>query len=84
MATQKVSLTLDREVLEAARERVGRRGLSSYVNSALQLRLQHDRILTLLHELDTEYGPVPERITAEVEREWPDVNAAARRRRRKD
>jgi hypothetical protein len=82
MATQKVSLTLDREVLEAARERVVRRCLSSSVFSAFQLILQNDRILTLLAELDAEYGPVDERTKAEVRREWQDANTGVRHKRR--
>lgn len=79
MATEKVSLTLDRQILKEARVRVGRRGLSSYVDSALRLKLQQDRVRGLLAELETEHGPVSGRITAEVDREWP-VGASARKR----
>ena len=35
MATEKVSLSLDEELVAEAREAVGPRGLSSYVNRAL-------------------------------------------------
>lgn len=76
MATEKVSLTLDRAVLHEARGRVGRRGLSSYVDEALRLKLQQDRLRALLVELEEEHGPVADRIRSEVRREWP---AAARR-----
>jgi hypothetical protein len=71
MATEKVSLTLDRTVLKEARGRVGRRGLSSYIDAALRLKLQHDRLRALLSELETAHGPVPDRVRAEVRREWP-------------
>lgn len=83
MATEKVSLTLDKETLKAARERVGAGRLSSYVNSALRLKLGHDRMLTLLKELDEEYGPVDEQTAAEARREWQDAVATLRRARRK-
>ncbi len=71
MATEKVSLTLDRAVLKEARGRVGRRGLSSYVDAALRLKLQQDRLRMLLSDLETTYGSVSERIKSEVRREWP-------------
>lgn len=71
MATEKVSLTLDGAVLKEARGRVGRRGLSSYVDAALRLKLQQDRLRTLLSELESVHGPVSERIRSEVRREWP-------------
>lgn len=42
MATQKVSVTLEREALEVARQHVGPRGLSSYLDAALQEKLDRD------------------------------------------
>ncbi|MFA5890436.1 MAG: CopG family transcriptional regulator [Actinomycetota bacterium] len=80
MATEKVSLTLDREVLKEARARVGIRGLSSYVDAALRLTLQQDRLRGLLSELDATHGPVSNRTRSEVRREWP-VEARASKRR---
>ena len=52
MQTKKVSLTLDNGLLAEAREMVGSRKLSSYVNHALRLQLQHDRLAGLLGELE--------------------------------
>lgn len=84
MATEKVSLTLDRGVLKEARSRVGRRGLSSYVDSALRLKLQQDRLRALLSELEAAHGQISERVRSEVRREWPDGprNARPKSRRR--
>jgi hypothetical protein len=48
MRTEKVSLTLEEDLLTEAREVVGRRGLSSYVNRALRQQLQRDRLAGLL------------------------------------
>ena len=52
----KVSLTLDSDVVREARERVGPRELSAYVNAALRQRLQHDRLAEFLAEADEEAG----------------------------
>lgn len=70
MATEKVSLTLDEETLRQARKRVGRRGLSAYVDDAVRLRLQHDRLRALLAEMEAESGPIPRDVMEEARREW--------------
>jgi Arc/MetJ family transcription regulator len=74
VAVSKVSLSLDEEVLAEARARVGRRGLSSYVNEAVRRQLQHDR----LAEMDAEAGPVPEDIMMEA-RAWLEDDSQSRR-----
>jgi hypothetical protein len=71
MATEKVSLTLDRDLVRQARARGGRRGLSAFVDSALRLQLQHERLRALLDEMDAEHGPIPEDVLEAVRREWP-------------
>ncbi len=71
MATAKTSLTLDKALLAAARELVGRRGLSRYVNRALRHQLQRDRLVGLLDELEREAGPIEPRVMEEVRRSWP-------------
>ena len=71
MRTEKVSLTLDERLLAEAREVVGSRKLSSYVNHALRLQLQHDRLAGLLGELEREKGPIDPRVMEEVRRAWP-------------
>ena len=71
MRTEKVSLTLDERLLAEAREVVGSRKLSSYVNHALRLQLQHDRLAGLLEELEREKGPIEHQMMEEVRRAWP-------------
>lgn len=71
MALDKVSLSLDAELLAEARELAGPRGLSSLVNDALRVRLQQVRVTRLLDEMDDEFGRVPQTIAEEVAREWP-------------
>jgi Arc/MetJ family transcription regulator len=81
MATAKVSLTLEEELLAEAREIVGARGLSTYVNLALRHQLQHDRIRGLLAELEQEKGPIDPQVMEEVRRAWPALEDKASRRR---
>lgn len=71
MATEKVSLTLEEELIAAARKAVGSRGLSGYVNRALRHQLQSDRLDSLLDELEREHGPIDRLVREEVQREWP-------------
>ncbi len=79
MPAAKVSLTLDQTLLASARDRAGNRGLSAYVNEALRLQLQRDRIAELLAELAREHGAIPPEVMEEVREAWPD-NAEAWRR----
>lgn len=72
MATQKVSVTLEAEAIERARHAAGPRGLSSYVDAALQEKLERDErrsaLIELLDELEAA-DPTP-----------PDVRARAAKR----
>ena len=81
MRTEKVSLTLEEELLAEAREVVGGRGLSSYINRALRQQLQHDRLAGLLAELQQEKGPIDPRVTEEIRRAWPPPEETAAKRR---
>ena len=71
MTTAKTSLTLDQGLLAEARQRVGRRSLSRYVNRALRRQLQRDRLTELLDELESEVGAIEPGIMEEVRRQWP-------------
>ena len=76
MATKKVSVTLDEGRLDRARARVGPRGLSTYLDEALELLLAQDErrelFLEYLDELDATDPPTDEeraraaRRTAEI------------------
>lgn len=81
MRTEKVSLTLEEELLAEAREVVGARGLSGYVNRALRHQLQHDRIAGLLKELEQEHGPIDPQVMEEVRRAWPAPGEKSAKRR---
>ena len=81
MRTEKVSLTLEEELLAEAREVVGARRLSSYVNLALRNQLQHDRLAGLLAELEQKVGPIEPRVIEEVREAWPAPGERTSRRR---
>ena len=67
MATQKVSVTLEAEAIERAKHAAGPRGLSSYVDAALQEKLERDErrnaLLALLEELEIS-DPTPADVRA--------------------
>jgi hypothetical protein len=56
MATQKISVTLETSAIERAREAAGPRGLSAYVDAALEDKLERDErrrsFLVFLDELE--------------------------------
>ena len=75
MPVEKVSLSLDREIVDKARRIAGPRGLSALVNDALRLRLQQERLRALLAEMDAEYGPVRPEDMEDARKAWPDPRA---------
>ncbi|HJP89046.1 MAG TPA: hypothetical protein VJ850_08435 [Candidatus Limnocylindrales bacterium] len=60
MSTVPVSATLDANHVKEARARAGEGGFSKYLDEALAIRLQHDRLVDLEGELEQEFGPIPE------------------------
>ncbi|CAN5631316.1 hypothetical protein BH23ACT7_BH23ACT7_12550 [soil metagenome] len=82
MAVSKVSLSIDEDVLAEARDRAGRRELSSYVDAALRRQLQHDRLGDLLAEMEAESGPIPDEVLEEARQAWRGAAAKPRPRRR--
>lgn len=71
MAMKKVSVTLDADLVAEAKSQVGERGFSRYVNEALALRRQRERLEQLERELADEFGPIPEEVREQVRKEWP-------------
>jgi hypothetical protein len=72
MRTTPVSATLNAEHVSEAKARVGARQFSRYLDEALALRLQHDRLTDLEDELAAEHGPIPDQIQRGIDsQEWP-------------
>ena len=57
MPIEKVSASLDTDLMKEVRAMVGPRGVSAFLNQAAREKLQHQRILALLDEMDDEHGP---------------------------
>jgi len=70
MVTEKVSFTLDKDLMAEARASAGKRGLSRIVNEALSDWLHGRKIDQMLDQMDDEAGPVHEELIQEVRREW--------------
>ncbi len=79
MAVKKVSISLDAALLEEARKAAGARGLSSFVNDAVRIKIQHERLRRLLDDMDAEFGPVPAEETARARKSWPGKKKKHRR-----
>ena len=72
MSTTKVSTTLTEDLVAEAKARVGERGFSRYLDSALARQLQFDRLGDLELGLEREFGPIPAEDRRRVdEMEWP-------------
>jgi predicted CopG family antitoxin len=70
MAMKKVSVTLDADLVAEIKTEVGERGFSAYLNESIKRRRQHERLRRYLRELDEEFGPVPDEVRRQVEKEW--------------
>jgi hypothetical protein len=71
MAIEKVSLSLDADLLAQARRTAGPRGLSALVNDGLRIKLQHERLRALLKSMDAEFGPIPPAEVQRARKTWP-------------
>jgi|GEM_PF-2914012 len=62
----KISVTVEDELVEQVRDRVGARGLSAFMNQAVRHELQLARIGELLGDLENELGPPDEAMVADA------------------
>lgn len=58
--TGKYSITMPRDIAEAARARSGPSGLSSYVTAAVARQIERDNLNELIEVAEAEHGPVTE------------------------
>jgi hypothetical protein len=56
--TQKYSITLPRDIAEAARARSGPSGLSAYIAAAVARQLERDNLNELISVAEAEHGPI--------------------------
>lgn len=72
MASEKVSLSLNAELLAEARQRAAGRSLSEYVNEGLRRKVLADRQAQLLEQWEAEFGPISEDALERMAAQWPD------------
>lgn len=58
--TQKYSITMPRDIAEAARARGGPSGLSAYVAAAVARQIERDNLNELISVAEAEHGPIGE------------------------
>lgn len=58
--TQKYSISMPRDVAEAARARGGPSGLSAYVAAAVARQLERDNLAEIIAVAEAEHGPITE------------------------
>jgi predicted CopG family antitoxin len=73
VAAARITITIDEDVLDELKTRVGPGEVSSYVVDALRARLRKDPILELLEKLDEMYGPLTDEEIEEGRREWSEL-----------
>ncbi|MDQ1306985.1 MAG: hypothetical protein QG671_2817 [Actinomycetota bacterium] len=56
--TQKYSITMPRDVAEAARARGGPSGLSAYVAAAVRRQIERDNLNDLITVCEADHGPI--------------------------
>jgi len=71
MATSKISITLDADVLDQARKR-SQGNLSAYVNEALRRRVKNELLDEALHDWEREFGAITDEELAEARRSLAD------------
>lgn len=67
--TTTVSVSLHSGTIGAVRERVGKRGVSSYVEAAVQRQIQRDNLDELIAAAEAEHGPLtPDEVQLALDR----------------
>lgn len=69
MAMQRITITVDEDVVQELRDRVEAGEVSAYIVEALRHKLRIDPVNEMLQQLDTLHGPLDEREMAEGE-QW--------------
>lgn len=83
MSTQKLSITVEAEVAKALKAKVATRTLSQFVNRAIVHELERERLRELIAHLEVELGPADETMVGEASAAFDQVEAAARRSRKR-
>jgi hypothetical protein len=71
VAVTKWSVSVEQTLASRVESHVGDRGLSGFVARAVEHELERDLLDEYLHELDAEFGPIPEGLIESVDDLWP-------------
>lgn len=83
MATRKISVSVEEDLVEAMQDRVGARGVSRFVSLAIRHELELAELSDLVAELEEVLGPPDERLMAEAAAAFDQVERANKSRSRK-
>lgn len=83
MTTDKLSATVDADLLAEVRDRAGVRGLSAFVSRALRHELDRVALRDLLDELGEQLGAPDEEMVAEADAILDGLAKSTRRTRRR-
>lgn len=62
--TEKLSITVPRDIAEAARSRSGTGGLSAYIAAAVARQVERDNLNELIAVAEAEHGPITDQEVA--------------------
>ncbi len=79
MATRKISVTVEEDLVEAVQSRVGARGVSRFVSIAIRHELEREELTDVLADLEAELGPADDELVAEAAAAFDRVERAAKR-----
>jgi ABC-type sulfate/molybdate transport systems ATPase subunit len=78
VAQDRITITIDPDVLDELRAQVPTGEISAYVVEALRRRLRRDPVMAMLDELDERFGPTDaesrkeaEQWLAQITKDWP-------------
>jgi hypothetical protein len=83
MATRKISVTVEDELVDAVQRRVGARGVSRFVARAIRHELEREELGELLAELEEMLGPPDQQLVAEAATAFDRVERATKARSRR-
>ena len=83
MATRKMSVTVDEELVDAVQGRVGARGVSGFVTRAIRHELEREELGEVLAELERVLGPPEAALLAEAEAAFDRAEGARKQRPRR-
>jgi post-segregation antitoxin (ccd killing protein) len=68
---EKLSISVPSALVAAIRRRVGPRGVSGFIATAIEHELEREQLRGFLEELEAEHGAVPAEALEDARRSWP-------------